>query len=84
MPPPPLQKTQICNHPFLVGEPLAQNGEPIGTAKPEVLMNASGKLKLMDRMLKRLKGQGHRVLIFSQMTEMMNLFEDYLRWVRRT
>ena len=76
---PPTHTTQVCNHPFLLGEPLAKNGEPIGTAKPEVLVEASGKLRLMDRMLKRLKKQGHRVLIFSQMTEMMNLFEDYLR-----
>merc|ERR1719410_2484955 len=32
----------------------------------------------MTKMLKKLKEQGHRVLIFSQMTKMLDLLEDYL------
>jgi len=39
---------------------------------------ASGKLRVLDRMLQRLKKNGHKVLIFSQMTEMLNILEDYL------
>jgi ATP-dependent DNA helicase len=69
---------KACNHPFLFGEPLS-GGQPIGNVNPDILIEASGKLKLMDRLLVRLHGAKHRVLIFSQMTEMLTILEDYLR-----
>ena len=34
----------------------------------------------MSKMLKKLKEQGHRVLIFSQMTRLLDLLEDYLEY----
>merc|ERR1719195_2296998 len=42
------------------------------------MIKSCGKLTLMTKMLKKLKEQGHRVLIFSQMTKMLDLLEDYL------
>ena len=42
------------------------------------LTNASGKLIVLEKMLKILKRQGHRVLIFSQMTRMLDILEDFL------
>jgi SNF2 family DNA or RNA helicase len=42
------------------------------------MTKACGKLTLLHKMLKRLKEQGHRVLIFSQMTKMLDLLEDFL------
>ena len=36
-----------------------------------------GKLALLDRLLNALKAAGHRVLIFSQMTSMMDLLEHF-------
>ena len=39
------------------------------------LIRASGKLALMDRMLAKLKQDGHRVLIFSQMTKLLDILE---------
>lgn len=41
------------------------------------LYRVSGKLELLDRILPKLKATGHRVLIFSQMTNMMDLMRDY-------
>ncbi|KAM0680389.1 putative DNA helicase ino80 [Glugoides intestinalis] len=38
----------------------------------------SGKLSRIDLLLKDLKSEGHRVLIYFQMTRMMDLFEEYL------
>lgn len=35
----------------------------------------SGKLHTLDVLLSRLKSQGHRVLIYSQMTRMIDLLE---------
>ena len=42
------------------------------------LFRACGKLVLMSKMLRKLKETGHRVLIFSQMTKMLDLLEDFL------
>lgn len=42
------------------------------------LTRASGKLVLLAKMLKILRDQGHRVLIFSQMTKMLDILEDFL------
>jgi ATP-dependent DNA helicase len=67
------------NHPFLFGEPIdAVTGNPIGTAHPHLLIKASGKFALLDRMLERLFKDKHQVLIFSQMTSLLNVIEDYL------
>ncbi|KAF2077677.1 hypothetical protein CYY_000993 [Polysphondylium violaceum] len=41
-------------------------------------LNDSGKLQVLDSMLKRLKPQGHRVLVYSQFTKMMNILEDFM------
>ena len=36
-----------------------------------------GKLRLLDKLLTKLSAQGHRVLIFSQMTRMLDILEVY-------
>jgi len=71
------------NHPFMFGEPLdPTTGEHIGTKFPQLLIRASGKFALMDRMLERLHKDGHQVLIFSQMTKVLNIIEDYLNFCK--
>jgi len=47
------------------------------TAK--LIMN-SGKLMALDKLLTRLKAEGHRVLLYSQMTKMIDLMEEYLTY----
>lgn len=44
------------------------------------LISESSKLRTLDNLLKRLKRANHRVLIFCQMTKMMNIIEDYLQF----
>jgi len=67
------------NHPFMFGEPIDPvAGVHIGTSHPQLLVRASGKFALLDRMLQRLHKDGHQVLIFSQMTKVLNIIEDYL------
>lgn len=39
------------------------------------LITDSGKLTVLDGLLTKLKMQGHRVLIYSQMTRMIDLLE---------
>merc|ERR1719502_965235 len=69
---------KVCNHPFLFGEPQDERGVYLGDAKPHLLVMASGKFKLLERMLPKLKADGHKVLIFSQMTKLMDILQDYL------
>lgn len=44
----------------------------------KALVHASGKMVLLDKLLPKLKTNGHRVLIFSQMVKMLDILEDYL------
>jgi len=44
------------------------------------LLSDSGKLSTLDTLLRRLRAGGHRVLIFSQMTKMIDILEDYMRF----
>lgn len=69
---------KACNHPFLFGEPRTERGEFIGESDPSLLRAASGKFQLLGRMLPRLKSGGHKVLIFSQMTKLLDILQDYL------
>ncbi|KAI8332980.1 SNF2 family N-terminal domain-containing protein [Blakeslea trispora] len=38
----------------------------------------SGKLAMLDKLLEKLKTEGHRCLIYFQMTRMIDLFEEYI------
>lgn len=44
----------------------------------EQIVRASGKFELLDRLLPKLKRTGHRILLFSQMTRLINILEIYL------
>jgi len=70
-----MQLRKCCNHPYLFEWPIDENGEEI---IDECLIQVSGKLQMLDRLLPRLKEEGHRVLLFSQMTRMLDILEDYL------
>ncbi|XP_039977493.1 chromodomain-helicase-DNA-binding protein 4-like isoform X2 [Xiphias gladius] len=70
---------KCCNHPYLfpaaaMEAPKMPNGMYDGNA----LTKAAGKLLLLQKMMRKLKEGGHRVLIFSQMTKMLDLLEDFL------
>jgi SNF2 family DNA or RNA helicase len=44
----------------------------------DLLVNSSGKLVLLDKLLPRLKLDGHRILLFSQFKNMLNIIQEYL------
>ncbi|XP_052102889.1 chromodomain-helicase-DNA-binding protein Mi-2 homolog isoform X6 [Mytilus californianus] len=70
---------KCCNHPYLF--PTAANEAPKlpnGMFEGSALTKASGKLVLMCKMLRKLKETGHRVLVFSQMTKVLDILEDFL------
>lgn len=43
------------------------------------LIVTSGKMVLLDKLLRRLKDTGHRVLIFSQSVRTLDIISDYMR-----
>ena len=45
----------------------------------ETLVTDAGKLYVLDILLSRLKSEGHRVLIYSQMTRMIDILEVSMR-----
>ena len=67
-----LQLRKICNHIYLMPD-AAPDPYDVG----EHVVGGSGKLLMLDRMLPRLREDGHRVLLFSQFTSMLDLLEDY-------
>ncbi|CAD7006147.1 unnamed protein product [Ceratitis capitata] len=70
---------KCCNHPYLFPS-AAEEATTTAGGMYEInsLIKAAGKLVLLSKMLKQLKEQGHRVLIFSQMTKMLDILEDFL------
>ena len=57
---------------------LSLGVEPEPFQLGEHLVEASGKLVLIDHLLTYLKAGGHKVLLFSQMTRMLDILQDYL------
>ncbi|GHP10928.1 class II histone deacetylase complex subunits 2 and 3 [Pycnococcus provasolii] len=70
-----MQCRKNCNHPDLITGPY--DGSLVFPPIDE-LVKQCGKMQLLDRLLKKLKARGHKVLIFSQMTKMLDLLEYYL------
>ena len=68
-----MQLRKCCNHPYLFEG--AEPGPPYTT--DEHLVDNAAKMVLLDKLLKRLHAQGSRVLIFSQMSRMLDILEDY-------
>ena len=73
-----MQLRKCTNHPYLFdGAEPKFNGE---YTTDQHLVDNSGKLMILDKLLKRFKDRGDRVLIFSQMTRVLDILEDYCMW----
>ncbi|XP_061152522.1 chromodomain-helicase-DNA-binding protein 1-like isoform X2 [Syngnathus typhle] len=70
-----IQLRKCVDHPYLF-----DGVEPEPFEMGEHLVEASGKLCLLDSMLAYLQQGGHRVLLFSQMTRMLDIVQDYLEY----
>ena len=68
-----MQLRKCCNHPYLFEG--AEPGPPYTT--DEHLVDNAGKMMVLDKLLKRMEKQGSRVLIFSQMSRLLDILEDY-------
>ena len=68
-----MQLRKCTNHPYLFEE-----ADPGPT--DERLVEASGKLRVLDRLLPKLQAAGHRCVLFSQFTSVLDVLEDYLNY----
>ncbi|KAF8441444.1 SNF2 family N-terminal domain-containing protein [Boletus edulis BED1] len=71
-----MELKKAANHPYLFDGAENRTDNPEETLKG-LVMN-SGKMVLLDKLLARLRQDGHRVLIFSQMVRMLDILSDYM------
>ncbi|GLD61808.1 chromodomain-helicase-DNA-binding protein 7, partial [Lates japonicus] len=83
-----MELRKCCNHPYLINgaeEKIAEEFRDSHGGRADMpdmalqaMIQAAGKLVLIDKLLPKLKAGGHRVLVFSQMVRCLDILEDYL------
>ncbi|XP_042238022.1 chromodomain-helicase-DNA-binding protein 7-like isoform X2 [Homarus americanus] len=83
-----MELRKCCLHPYLLNgaeDAIQQDyrdSNPSNNSETETyynsLIQSSGKMVLVDKLLPKLRDNGHRVLIFSQMVKLLDILEDYL------
>ena len=88
-----LDLRKICNHPYLIknceslvkdqyksrkGIPDSQQLTP--EQEMDALIETSGKMILLDKLLPKLKAGGHKVLIFSQLAIILDIIQSFLEY----
>ena len=73
-----MQLRKVCNHPRLFVDYYGRDWqlEAMGLE----IVRSSGKFALLHRMLPKLLRAGHRILLFCQMTRVMDIVEEYFEW----
>jgi len=70
-----MQLRKVCNHPYLFEWPTDNQGNEI---IDENIVDVSGKMQLLDILLPEIFKLKEKVLIFSQMTRILDILEDYM------
>ncbi|CAI7640933.1 unnamed protein product [Penicillium crustosum] len=77
-----MELKKASNHPFMFPNAEAKILE--GSSRREDILRAmitsSGKMMLLDQLLRKLSVDGHRVLIFCQMVGMLNILSEYMEY----
>ncbi|XP_012659382.1 chromodomain-helicase-DNA-binding protein 6 isoform X2 [Otolemur garnettii] len=81
-----MELRKCCNHPYLINgaeekilEDFRKSHSPDALDfQLQAMIQAAGKLVLIDKLLPKLIAGGHKVLIFSQMVRCLDILEDYL------
>lgn len=66
-----MQLRKIVLHPYLFQDHYNLDND---------IYRASGKVEVLDRLLQKLIGSGHKILIFSQFTSILDILENFLQW----
>ncbi|XP_076869918.1 chromodomain-helicase-DNA-binding protein 6 isoform X3 [Brachyhypopomus gauderio] len=81
-----MELRKCCNHPYLITgaeekilESFRKTHHPDAPDfQLQAMIQAAGKLVLIDKLLPKLIAGGHKVLVFSQMVRCLDILEDYL------
>jgi hypothetical protein len=71
-----MQLRKLCNHPFLVLEDMQTVPDELYN---RYLIQSCGKLAVLDKLLDNLMRTGSKVLIFCQMTTMMDILQGFMQ-----
>ena len=78
-----MQLRKVCSHPILFEGPRMHQ-----QVMDEELVDASGKMMVLERLLDALFARGHKVLVFSQFVTMLDVIEvsriPFFAWSRLT
>ena len=72
-----MQLRKCLCHPFVYSRGIEERHDNLSLSHRN-LVDASSKLKLLEVLLPKLQERGHRVLIFSQFLDMLDMVEDFL------
>lgn len=73
-----MELRRVLCHPFLFSDSVEDRTVTDPTIIHKNLVEASGKLLILNMLLPKLKERGHRVLIFSQFLMSLTILEDFL------
>ena len=71
-----IQTRKCCSHPYLFEG--VEEGPPYTT--DQHIVDCCGKMLVLDKLIDRLRADGHRGLIFCQFIKTLDILEDYLIW----
>ncbi|KAK4556642.1 hypothetical protein LTR86_006213 [Recurvomyces mirabilis] len=72
-----MQLRKCLCHPFVYSKGIEERNVEV-SASHRNLVDASSKLKLLEILLPKLQERGHRVLIFSQFLDQLDILEDFM------
>ncbi|KAI5389235.1 hypothetical protein KIW84_074768 [Lathyrus oleraceus] len=74
-----IDSEHVCKPALQLTHNIFGSSPPMRNFDPAKLLTDSGKFQTLDILLKRLRAGNHRVLLFAQMTKMLNILEESLR-----
>lgn len=74
-----IQLRNICNSPYIYYDAFLPDSNNEGKFM-ELLVKNSSKFKILEQLLDELLPSGHKVLIFSQFTKVLDLINDWLNY----
>lgn len=70
---------KICNHPHLLDKQKRKAVHAMDKEQTKELVQMSGKLRVLEQILPLWKKQGHKILVFTQTRQMLNVIEHFVQ-----